>query len=617
VDTSEIRYRVADFLKQHPPFNAVDDADLVALAANGRVRFFPNDEFLAWQGEPHKTHVLVIQQGTVSMWDEQSGQAELRDVRGPGDWIGAEQFHGARSCLYTARATSDVVTYGFPAYEVEQLLEKYPYVASFVAAMGSVDSGFTRSDTAASPLTTYLQTLAGPLRSCGRETSVRDAARLLLDTGAEALAVTDDKQGLLGVVTARAVLAWIADGADDPSRAVSELGLLVPGCAGPDTSIAEGAWRMIANGAVAMTDDGTPKGRLLTVITPRDLLPSLGDQPAAIVEAIQSAPDVARLRALNQRTRAFVLKYLTSPESVEWMLGYIGHVDGAILTRVFELTAPEVTNGCWCVWGAWGRGGSLIPRAPHLMWMQEGGSPAEAVAASYGRLTRAFAECGYLAGPDPAHEPPFYVARLEEWRRRYVGWMRNPVLEGMQRSRSLFDLRWVAGTPDLTPVIQKDVQNAVDRDILQVLAHDCLADLPPLSFYEDAVVEHSGEVSDVFRLQRNVLQPLVDLGRVFGMAAGSVMGISTFERLAAARRLLPEHERIFREASEALRVVLWQQGRVAISHGTIGAELPPSAMSRHDRHLLKSTFPVIQRLIEFAADPSWLSAVDAAVDRDV
>jgi hypothetical protein len=40
-------------------------------------------------------------------------------------------------------------------------------------------------------------------------------------------------------------------------------------------------------------------------------------------------------------------------------------------------------------------------------------------------------------------------------------------------------------------------------------------------------------------------------------------------------------------------------------------------MSRHDRHLLKSTFPVIQRLIEFAADPSWLSAIDAAVDRDV
>jgi len=189
------------------------------------------------------------------------------------------------------------------------------------------------------------------------------------------------------------------------------------------------------------------------------------------------------------------------------------------------------------------------------------------------------------------------------------------VVEGMQRSRALFDLRWVSGSLDLTPVLQRDVQDAVDRDILQILAHDCLADLPPLSFYEDAVVEHSGEVTTVFRLQRNVLQPLVDLGRVFGMAAATPMGTSTLDRLAAARRLLPAHERIFREASEALRVVLWQQGRVGIAHGTVGAELSPAVMSRHDRHLLKSTFPVIQRLIEFAASPSWLDAVDAAVDR--
>ena len=617
MDTSEIRYRVADFLKQHPPFNAMDDADLVALAAHGRVRFFPSDEFLAWQGEPHKTHVLVIQQGTVSMWDEQSGQAELRDVRGPGDWIGAEQFHGARSCLYTARATTDVVTYGFPVSDVEALLEKYPYAAAFVAAMGSVDSTFVSTDSASDPLTTYLQQLAGPLRSCSEQTTVREAAQQLLDSGAEALAVTDDAGVCRGVVTATALLTWIAAGAGERNRPIVELGLAAPTVAGPDTTVAEGALRMASSGTVAMTEDGEPQGRVLTMLTPRDLLPALGDQPSAILDAITRAADLPRLRALNQRARAFVLRYLTSAQSVEWMSDFTARADRAILARVFELAAPVRTNGCWCVWGAWGRGGALVSSIPRLMWIQEGAGPGPDVAASYERLMQALEECGYLPGFEGGHEPSFYLARLEEWRRRYVGWMRNPVLEGLQRSRELFDLRWVAGSADLTSVVRRDVQDAVDREILQVLAHDCLSDLPPLSFYEDAVVEHSGEVTSVFRLQRNVLQPLIDLGRVFGMAAGTVMATSTLERFAAARRLLPEHERIFREASDAMRVVLWQQGRVGISQGTIGAELPPSAMSRHDRHVLKSTFPVIQRLIEFAANPSWLSAVDVAVDRGV
>jgi hypothetical protein len=36
-----------------------------------------------------------------------------------------------------------------------------------------------------------------------------------------------------------------------------------------------------------------------------------------------------------------------------------------------------------------------------------------------------------------------------------------------------------------------------------------------------------------------------------------------------------------------LRVVLWQQARVGISQGTNGAELPPSVMSRNDRHMLE------------------------------
>jgi CBS domain-containing protein len=616
VDTSEIRYRVADFLKQHPPFNAVDDADLVGLAAHGRVRFFPNDEFLAWQGEPHKTHILVIQQGTVSLWDEQNGQAELRDIRGAGDWIGAEQFHGARSCLYTARANTDVVTYGFPAYDVEALLEKYPYVASFVAAMGSVDSTFTRSDGAADPLTTYLQQLAGPLRSCSRQATVAEAARLLLESGAEALAVMGEGGTFDGVVTPKALVSWIANGGADSGRPVSAVGLILPGFAGPDTSLADGALAMGSQAAVAMTTDGTATGRLLTVVTPRDLLPALGDQPAAILGEIQRAADLPRLRALNHRARAFILEHLTGAAATEWMARFATQADDALLARVIALTGQERAAGDWFICGTAGRRESLSLRMPQPVFIQVAATSSDD-AVTYGRVTDALAECGYLPGPEAEHDASFYVATADEWARRYLGWIRNPVIEGMQRNRALFDLRHVYGSGQCPDQVVTAVRDSVDRDILQLLAHDCLADLPPLSFYEDAVVEHTGEVTSLFRLQRNVLQPLVDLGRVFGMAALNVMGTSTLERFAAARRLLPEHERIFREASDALRVVLWQQGRVGIGQGTIGAELPPSAMSRNDRHLLKSTFPVIQRLIEFTANPAWLDAWDVAIDRDL
>jgi hypothetical protein len=86
-----------------------------------------------------------------------------------------------------------------------------------------------------------------------------------------------------------------------------------------------------------------------------------------------------------------------------------------------------------------------------------------------------------------------------------------------------------------------------------------------------------------------------------------MVGRSTLERLAAAREVLPDHEQIFREAADTFRVVLWQQGRVGISQGTSGAELPPALLSRHDRQVLKSGFRAISRLLEFTADRRWLA----------
>jgi hypothetical protein len=93
------------------------------------------------------------------------------------------------------------------------------------------------------------------------------------------------------------------------------------------------------------------------------------------------------------------------------------------------------------------------------------------------------------------------------------------------------------------------------------------------------------------------------------MAAGKLMGRSTVERFATARALLPEHEQIFREAADTFRVVLWQQGRVGISLGTSGVDLPPTLLSRHDRHVLKAGFRSILRLLEFTADRTWLESL--------
>ncbi len=92
---------------------------------------------------------------------------------------------------------------------------------------------------------------------------------------------------------------------------------MAPPTVAADASIADGVIAIGAASAdaVAMTTDGTATGRLLAVVTTRDLMPAFGDQPAAILSDIRRAADTQELRALNQRARACALQHFTSAAS--------------------------------------------------------------------------------------------------------------------------------------------------------------------------------------------------------------------------------------------------------------------------------------------------------------
>ena len=211
METSAISFRVADFLKKHPPFQSMEESDLLELAARGRVKFHEPNEYILWQGEPHRHQVFVIQQGTVSLWDEAASDAELRDVRGVGDMLGVEQFNGAQACVHSARSSSDVLIYAFPAYEFEMLLDKYPKARQYVMAYGSVVTDYQWTDGIRDPRTTFLHDIvaANPLHTVAVETSIADVAQTLLSTGAGAIAVVDTAGRARALVT-----RGLADGMD-------------------------------------------------------------------------------------------------------------------------------------------------------------------------------------------------------------------------------------------------------------------------------------------------------------------------------------------------------------------------------------------------------------------
>jgi CBS domain-containing protein len=620
MDTATISYRVADFLRQYPPFQAMDESDVLSLAGSGRVRFHERHEHILSQGETHKQHVFVIQQGVVSLWADTDGVLELRDVRGPGDLLGVERFNGAPASLHSARAATDVVLYGLPADGFGALLDKYPGAKRFVAAYSSVTLDYQAAGDRRSPENVFLHDVVKAARvvTCARQTSVRDAARSLRASGADAMAVLNGGRPC-GVITPADLVAWIADGDGDAGQPVGNLVGTPRVALSPTATVADGVLTLGAAGAMALaiTADGQPDGELQALVTPADLTSVFGDQPASILRDVHRATSTSELRALNHRARAFTLEYLESARSVDWLARFTSLVDGSIVSRALELAHETRADGsCWACAGSSGRGESLTRLAPELILIAD--DPG--AGAAYRRVTDLLSECDYLPRPGVPFDAAFYAAGVDEWKQRFVAWVRNPILEQMYLARGFFDLQplVVGRVPPSSPAqrggpamsaIEAAVARAIDRDFLRIVANDCVARLPPLTFFQDAVVDDMGERSATFQLDRNAVTPLVDVARVYGMAAGRVLGGSTQDRFALARRLLPQHEAIFREAADTFRIVLWLEGRVGIRQGTGGAELPPALLSRHDRQVLKSGFRVIHRLIELTSNYEWLDAL--------
>ena len=306
------------------------------------MRFHEANEYILWQGEPHKLHVFVIQQGTVSLWDEADGQAVLRDVRGPGDMLGIERFNDAPWCLHSARSASDVVIYSFPASDFEELVLKYPYARRFVEAHDTVSADFEWAKDTRDPQDVFLHDVVGrkTLESCSAHTSIRDVAALDADHRVR----RDRRRGRgptrpgRGHGQRRARVGCRRRRECRPADHRSAAGCPAGGRLGG--VVTDGVLAMAEAGAdaLAVTSDGSPTGQLQTLVTPRDIARAFGDQPRLDPAGDSSwRPTPQKLRELNHRARALALRYLTSAASLDWVARFVFLADVNIVKRIIAL----------------------------------------------------------------------------------------------------------------------------------------------------------------------------------------------------------------------------------------------------------------------------------------
>jgi len=644
--TSSIALRVADFLKAYPPFEYMSEEDLLALAGQGRVKFHEQDEYVFEQNTPRGPWVYVVASGTVKVVKISGAGEELFDMRGPGDLLGISWFFSDKLFIHSAKAVTDVLLYALPWSGLRQCMQKYAAVSRYLAAYFSINPNYRLPDpqdkrasfstaghedeAAAASAENPTEWLSGTaalversrrrLFTCDGTLRVRDAAKALVDYRQDAGLVVDKKGRPLGIFTSFDFSSHVATGEVGVDEPVSSLMTAPVWTVQNGLSAGELILKMLQLNVrhLCITEDGTSDSPALGLISERDMQLLHGRLPMFLGRELRRARDVDNLVLFRRRVDEHVAEYLDARLPLRWICEFVSTMDGALVKRAVELAEEGLlaenpgarrieTPWCFLAFGAEGRQERLLHAAQENGIVYGDTPPAFAEETRRwflrlgARVANILEACGFPRS-SVCVERSENVRPLEEWKRSFERRMQAVTDDaGLLASHAYFDARAVAGDIRLLEALYAHWGESMRKtpEFLTALARCALENLPPLTIFQNTIVDTDGKVETRLDVLRHMLMPLTDTARVFALAGGEFTATSTMERFAAAARKRPEKAALLNEAGESFRVALFHQAASGLHHGDDGRFLRPAELGKIDQEILKSVFRTVDELFKY------------------
>lgn len=638
--TATIAYRVADFLRRYPPFQYLDECELLELVSGGRVIFHEDGELIFERGQRRRPYVYVIHKGVVRLVDEATAVGDvgadessetLRDVRGEGDLLGVGRYLGIREHTATARTETEVILYALPAALFWEQVKRHPRASHFLAAYFTVaiapaglDGDLARSDAlrlGRRPVDWMGRTVdqLAPAVTCELDTPARVVAhRLRSQPPGAAAAVVDGQAVVRGLISTRQLSDRVASAEvplDTPAEALMTPihGVMAPG-------LAAGAYltRMLElqTEHLVLTENGGLSGGVVSVLARRDLTRVEAAAPLAIVEDMSRASGIYQLSQLLAQAQAFIAAGLTDADAMRWLAPMASALYAAVLRRVVVLVegalvaegheVPQLGH-CWVFFGAAGRNElTTLYDLDHGLIYADPESGQRRAARGYflelgRRVSAALAACGFVSTAKGICSGHLSGCRaISEWEAGFSHWIHDPVESCVYRATSFFDIRPVHGDCGLVTRLERHILNETKKNqaFVPLLVADSMANLPPLDFFRALVANDDGRYTEALDVQRATLQPVVDMARALVLDAGLNRLASTMDRLSLLASEQPEMREMIGETVAAFRNALYFRARSGLTTHSDGSQVDPAKLTRLEQTLLKAGFRTVLRLME-------------------
>jgi len=575
---------------------------------------FPRDSVVTGPEHGIADRLYIIKQGRIRGYNHQNAtndESVWELVDGEIFPVGALLSH--RKVQTWHRAMEDTQCFELSREDFETLLNKSSVFHDFCTrrlanlldqAMQNMQANTATSVSEDSSLNTPLRNLlsSNPI-SCTIDTSIKDALLMIESAQRRSIAVVDEQQYPIGIITLRDVIVKVTIPKVDIETPVSQVMNPINDFLEPDDFAYEAALIMAQRGFghVCVVD----KEKFAGLVSERDLFSLQRVGLGNLSRAIQRSEKIDTLQHLSRDLVLFTDQMLAQGASVSQLMRLITTLNDLITQQVIKLCEqqygkPDIEY-TWLAFGSEGR------MEQTLKTDQDNGILFEAEKNAVEniriqllplaeKINHALAQVGFPLCPgNIMASNPECCLSLDEWRNQFDKWINVGTPEHLLNASIFFDFRVLSGNKKVASDLRKYLNDKIIKNsqFRQKMAANALRNRPPLGFLRDFTSSGNKEHPDSIDLKTHGITPFIDAARIFALAGGidETNTIARIKQAIISKIIHKESAESWIEAYQYIQLLRMrlhrQQTRAGIDMNNF---LDPDELNELERRILKESF---------------------------
>ncbi|NMH28974.1 DUF294 nucleotidyltransferase-like domain-containing protein [Flavobacterium silvaticum] len=623
---NSIADRIAEFLKDFPPFNKLSFDDLVKIASEIRVVSLEKNQTLFKTNDQLHSSFYVVASGMVNLTVIADAEETLLHKCIPGDIFGLRPFFARNNYMMTAKAREESLIYAIPISIFRPYVAQNQEVLNFLLESFAATSrnpldqdlrGNLVSDSISLPEQKqemqFFQSLnynKNPLRVSSAQLT-QEVATLMTENLFDSAIVVQNSFPV-GILTDSDLRSKIATGRYPISIAVDRVMSAPVITVGENISLAEAQLLMLKNNVshLCVTADGTDRSEIKGVISQHDLIVAQASNPGVLVKEIKRSHSAKELRQVREKMGEIIRSSMSKNIPLTHICNIASEINMALIKRSVELSILDLGSPparfAWMSIGSQGRREQLLYTDQDSFLVFEDVAPEKyrevkdyflkLAKRAVGVLEKiGYAPCpnGHVAGN------PQWCHSLSDWTKQFESWMNAPGEKSNQISSIFFDFEIAFGEPKMEEILLDAVfRNNRKNSFFDYLGNDALRKPAALSFFKKFQLEEEGEFRDKFDIKLRAIMPLIDGARLISIAQG-IRGITNthmrFKQLAMSDT---KHSETYLSCAEAFLLLSKYRTLEGLKNDNDGRYVNLDELSRTDREKIKFALEPMEELHE-------------------